>query len=257
MNIEQPNKTIAQNMGDDASRVFSGETQSQVNKEMYGETAEFFANEIKRRLPVREEPYTIADIGAFQGELLEEVMNKLPEYKFTSIATDINEQALQKNSVSEGKVVTRAEKLPFADESIDIAIMRYVLVWNEPEKQKEILAELARTVKEFALVEHGGADIADTEEWRNRIGSLFSGNDVPKLKRGEHFFASRDEIEGWMQERGINFERLRDRIVQNMADIFIERYALDAENAEKTKEVLGDKNYVRQTDWIIYPQGNR
>lgn len=254
MTVERPEKRVVQDMGDDTSRVFSGETQSQTNREIYSETAEFFANEIKKRLSVRNEPYTVADVGAFQGELLSDIIEKLPEYHLKTIAVDISEQALEKNTASEEKIVSRAERLPFDDKSIDIAIMRYVLVWNEAETQKKILEELARTVKEFALVEHSGPDVVDTDEWRNKTNELYRGDEVPKLKRTGHFFASRDEIEEWMQQFGIKFERLRDRLVQNLSDVFVERYALNAEDAQKTRDVLGDKNYLRQTDWIIFPQ---
>jgi ubiquinone/menaquinone biosynthesis C-methylase UbiE len=254
MNQENnPEKIEAPDMGSNTSKVFSGETLSQTNIEMYGQTAEFFAGEIRERLPLRDEPYTVIDVGAFQGELLADILEKLPEYHFKTIAVDINEQALRKNMASEDKIVAHAEALPFADKSIDIAIVRYLLQWNDAEKQKQILKELSRTIKEFALVEHVGSDIVDTDEWRNRMDKLLDGSEVPKLKRAEYFLSSRDEIEEWMQQNGIKFERLKDRIIQNVADAFIERFALDNEDADKTKQVLGDKNQIRQTDWIVLP----
>jgi ubiquinone/menaquinone biosynthesis C-methylase UbiE len=254
MNYEKsPTEKIVPDMGDNTSRVFAGETQSNANIEMYQQTAEFFADEIKKRLPVRDASYTMIDVGSFQGELLANIIEKLSEYHFETTAIDINQQALRKNFSSDSRVVAHAEALPFDNQSVDIAIVRYVLQWNSAEKQKQILMELARTVKEFALVEHLGSDVIDAEEWRGRMSKLFDGSEIAKLKRVDYFLSSRDEIEEWMQQNGIKFERLKDRVIENVADAFIERFSLNSDEAEKTKQILGDKNYIRQTDWIVFP----
>lgn len=242
---------MIENMGEKTSQVFSGEYATETNREMYAETAELFANQIRERLPVREEPYIVADIGSFQGELLTEVLKLLPDYKFKTIAVDINRDALSKNPADEKSAVD-AEKMPFGDKSVDIAIVRYVLQWNPSEKQKRILREAARIVKEFTIIEHAGSDIADTEKWREKYDRLFEGKEVPKMKRGEHFYSSRDEIESWLKELGISFERIQDRVINGAANVFIERYELSEEEAKKTNEILADKNYFRQTDWVIY-----
>lgn len=255
-NFEQkPNTPPVQNMGENTSKVFSGETESQTNKEMYSETAGLFADEIRKRLPSEGGvPYTIADVGAFQGELLGDILARLPDHHIKTIEVDINSGALQKSANEGGKVVAQAESLPFANTSIDAAIMRYVLQWNDAETQRKILIELARTVKEFALIEHAGADIVDTDEWRAALTTLFSTDELAKLKRSTYFFSSRDEVETWLQEAGITYERLQDRVVDNLAEVFIERYSLNEQEAQKTREILGDKNFIRQTDWIIFPK---
>lgn len=241
------------NMGEDTSRVFSGEYIYPATKEMYAETAEFFASEIKKRLPEREEPYVLVDVGAFQGELLAELLKKMPGYKFQTTALDINEVALKKNQVAGQEVVADAEKMPFADKSVDVVIVRCVLQWNSAEKQKRILKEIARVVKKFALVEHIGADVVDTNNWRAKMDDLLDGEEVLKMKRGEHFFSSADEVEEWLKQSGVVFERLKDRKINDGAGVYIERFGLNSAEAEKTCKILADKNYFLQTDWIIYP----
>lgn len=239
-------------MGVETSRVFRGEYASQANREMYAETAEFFANVIKKRLPIREEPYALLDVGSFRGELMDELLKKLAGYKFKTVALDINKDALENNQAANEKVVADAEKMPIADKSIDIAIVRYMLAWNKADKQRKILEEISRVCKEFVLIEHLGADSANTDKWRERMDDLVSGREIPKLKRGEHFFSSSDEIEIWLKEAGIDFKQLRSRRIENAADNYVERYGLNEEEAKKTREILGDKNYFFQTDWIIY-----
>jgi len=240
-------------MGAKTSDVFAGKGESETNREVYGETAKLFADQIRQRLPVRKEPYTIADIGSFQGELMNNIIQLLPEYKFDTIAIDINEEALFKNTAVK-KIVAKAEDLPFKDGSVDVAIMRYVLQWNNAEKQQEILKEIVRTIKNFALIEHVGADTFETEKWRKRLDDLFDGQEVPKMKRGEHFFSSEDEVEKWMQQSNIAFDKLKDKRIENGMDVYIERYGLDEEDAKKSREIMGDKNYFIQTDWVIYPK---
>ncbi len=248
MNIERINTT---DMGATTSRVFAGEYKSKTTKEMYGETADFFATEIRKRLP-NNKSYSLIDTGSYQGELLGELLKKLPEYHLQTFGIDINQAALSHNSADQ-KILASAEALPLEDKSVDVAIVRYVLQWNELEKQRKILQELARVTREFTLIEHAGSDIINPEAWRKHTDNLFDGAIIPKMKREGYHFSSRDEIEKWMHESGITFTRLRDRRIENMANVYIERYRLNKEEAEKAKQILGDKNYCRQTDWIIFP----
>jgi hypothetical protein len=129
-----------------------------------------------------------------------------------------------------------------------------VLQWNNAERQKKILKEISRIVSEFAIIEHSGADSNEADAWRERQDDLFSGKEVAKLKRGEHFFTSRDEMERWMCEVGIKFERAKDFVIEDMAIVFAERFNLTPEELAKTYEILGDRNYLPITDWIIYPK---
>lgn len=251
------NKPIEpQNMSESTSQVFAGKYKTETNKKMYAETADYFANEIKARLPKTEGEYTLLDIGSHQGELMQDILSKLPDYKFKTIAIDISEDSLSGNNISDRRIIANAEELPLDDEIADVVIVRYLLQWNDAERQKKILQEIARVTKGFALVEHVGSDIVDTENWRTKMGILLEGHVIPKLKRGEHFFSSRDEVENWMNGLGIKFERLRERIIQNGSDVYIERFNLTQEEAEKARIILGDKDFFHQTDWIIYPAEN-
>lgn len=242
-----------QEMGDTTSKVFAGQYESETTREMYTETAEFFADEIRKRLN-NEREYTLVDVSSFQGELMADTLKRLPEYRFHTIAVDVDHNALTNNVATTNRIVAAADNLPFSDHGIDIAMVRYVLQWNSAEKQKKILAELARTTKEFAIIEHIGSDVADTDGWRKHMDILVGGEAVSKLKRGEHFFSSRDEIEEWMKQAGIMFERIRDREIHDASNAYIERFALDENESEQTRQILGDKDFFRQTDWIIYPK---
>lgn len=241
-----------QNMGETTSKVFSGEYSSETTRELYAETADFFASQIRNRLK-NDRLYSILDIGAFQGELLSDLISKLSEYNFETTALDINTDALEENT-SDHKLIAEAGNIPATDRSFDISIMRYVLQWNSPENQRQILNEVARTIKDFGIIEHAGADIHETNEWREKMSSLLSGHEIPVLRRNECFYASRDEIEQWMNESGIRFERIRDRIIKNGSNAFIERYGLDEQKSEKVRNILGNKDFFRQTDWIVYPK---
>lgn len=240
-------------MGSETSKVFSGEAESLTTKEMYSETAGFFADQIKSHIPESTGQYVLADVGSFQGELLSNVVELLNEYKFETVAVDINEVALVGNKANK-KIVSSGEQLPFDDNSIDVVIMRYVLQWNNAEKQKKILKEINRVTKTVALIEHVGSDTEDTENWRGKQDELVSGIKIPKLKRGEHFYSSRDEIETWMSEQGIKFFRLRDRKIAEASNAYIERFGLDENEADTAREILGNKDYFMQTDWAIFPK---
>lgn len=218
---------------------------------MYGETAGFFSEEIKNRL-VPDKEYVLADVGAFKGELLDNIISKLPDFKFKTVALDINNKALEENR-ADTKIAGVAEQLPFADKSVDVLMMRYVLQWNNPEKQKKIIKEIPRVIKDFALIEHIGSGNDDPILWRKNMDNLLGGDRVPKLKRAEQFFSSRDEIEKWMAEEGVKFERLNEQRIDNPSDAFIERYNLTLEEGKAVREILGDNDYEIKTDWIVYP----
>jgi hypothetical protein len=124
------------------------------------------------------------------------------------------------------------------------------LQWNNAEKQKKILKEAERVVNDFAIIQHVGADNEDKDLWRDRVNNLLGGK-VDKLKRNDYFFSSRDEIEIWMKEQNISFNRIQDRKVEKFSNLFFERYDLDGEEKLKTENILGDKDYVIQTTWLI------
>jgi ubiquinone/menaquinone biosynthesis C-methylase UbiE len=240
------------NMGSGTSRIFSGQGTTETNKLHYGETASFFAEEIKKRLPISGEPYVLVDLGTFKGELLADILKLLPKYKFKTIGVDINEEALADNTVVDSKVVANAEKLPFNDRSIDIAIMRYVLQWNVIKVQKDILKDISRVIKRFALLEHNGPDNVHAQEWRKHSDGLLGGSRVAKMGRKNYFFASAEEIEKWMDESAVKYERLRNRIIKDYSNIYIERYQLDSQEAQTARDILGSMDYIEQTDWVIF-----
>ncbi len=250
--LQKKNVLETQEMGKNTSKVFSGQAESKASQEAYNETPILFSNEIKKRLPSNRE-YSMADIGSFKGELVNKLLEFIPEYNINTIAVDINQEALSKNNLNK-KIIASAENMPFEDNSINIEIVRFVLQWNSFERQKRIIREIARTTKNFALVEHGGCDNHNPDTWRQKMDMLLDGKEIPKLKRGEHFFSSRDEIEEIMRNENIKFERIKEKTINDIADIYTERYGLNEDENKKAKDILGNSNFFIQTDWIIYPK---
>jgi len=245
---QKTQRTIEQ--GENSSKVFSGEmNKSETTKELYGQSAEFFANIIREKLtPDRE--YKLADLGCYGGELLQNILDFLPEYQFNTIGIDC-EKNLANNKSAEEKIVADLEQIPLADKSVDVAISRYTLAWNNAEKQKEILKETSRIVHDFAIIQHAGADGENSDAWRAKFDDLFDGNEVPSCKRVGYYFSSREEIEKWMNENKIEFKRIAERRVEAVSNVFIERWALNETDSEKTRHVLSDKDYIIQTTWLI------
>ena len=183
---------------------------------------------------------------------MEKVLPLLPDYDFHTIAIDV-EQVLKENKVAKEKIVADlTKKIPIEDDGADIGMMRYVLAWNSPENQQAILKEISRIVKDFTVLQHAGADNSDPSAWREKMDELLGGA-VPKIKRSGHFFSSREEIEKAMVANGINFERLLERRVEKVSNVFIERMKLDESEAKTAQNLLGDKDYIIQTTWLILP----
>lgn len=68
------------------------------------------------------------------------------------------------------------------------------------------------------------------------------------------FFSSGEDVERWMINNGINFERLMERKVEKVSNVFIERIALNESEAQIARDLLGDKDYIIQTTWLIFGQ---
>lgn len=253
MNEKLPSEQkTALDMGSHTSEVFAGKVESPALKEMYSESADFFVAIIKSRLDMGKGPYSLADLGSFRGELLQNVLQKLPEKVFEPVVVGINRLALQENAAKR-KVVADLERIPLGDHSVDIALVRYVLQLNNLEKQKEIVKEVARVIKKFAIIQHLGADNVDTGTWRSQVNNALSSSQIPKLTQQGRFYSSRDEVEQFMNEEHVSFERVQDRVVQHLSDVYISRYGLNAEEAVKVRELLGNKDFIAQTTWLLYP----
>ena len=241
-----------QNMGEAASDIFAGKSEeSEAIQKIYNKSPLIYAEIIRRYLPAISKLYKLVDLGSHKGELVKTLLFRLPEYKFQVIALDTDEDSLSENKNVDYKIVADAEKIPLADKSVDLVIARYILQWNSLEKQKRILSEIKRIVSNIAIVEHVGADNQYPDVWRERINDLFDGEEVPKLKRKNYYFSSRDEIERWMSEAGIKFERILDEVVQNGVGIFTKRYNLSEKEVEKVRKVLAEKDYICHTVWVI------
>jgi ubiquinone/menaquinone biosynthesis C-methylase UbiE len=236
--------------GNGADEVFSGKTENETVKKLYSESAVYFASIIRNLLKPRSEPYKLLDVGAFRGELLHAILAELgEEYTFESTGIDTDTEAILSNESVKNREIGDAAIMPFEDKEFDIVLSRYVLQWNFPERQNEILRELHRVCKKFAIIQHAGAEKSD--EWQDRVHKLVFGG-IEKIKRPEGYFSSPEEIEQMMRDEGIKFQKLQDRILVNLSSVFIEKYKLTKEEADKVIEILGDKDSIQQTTWILY-----
>jgi ubiquinone/menaquinone biosynthesis C-methylase UbiE len=249
---ERP-KDVSSNreQGQFAQEIFAGKIDKPAIKELYSESAQLFAELIKNRLMPRDEPYELLDVGSFKGDLVDNVVSELGDsYKIKATGIDINGDALIQNTAVDRKVVGDISAMPFRDRQFDISEARYVMPWNVFEKQGDILKEISRVTKGFAIIQHAGADDVDTASWQGVMHNLLNGA-VEKLKRKVCYFASAQELEGFMDKMGIKYERVQSRRVDHVSQVFIEKFNLNEVEAQKVISRLGAKDYIYQTTWVI------
>lgn len=236
-----------------ASEIFGGNIEVEPVKKIFGESAQMFADIIKERLGMEGGNYRLADFGSHKGELLENVCAALPEFNFHTIGIDLGNN-LKENRAAQEKISADLGSIPMEDGSVDVGFARYVLHWNSPEKQKQILKEIARIVKDFAIIQHVGADCENSSEWRSRVDDLMDGQEIPKLERHGHFFSSSQEIEKILVENRIPFEKISEVRVDNLSETLSQRFSLDETEKQLAKAMLKGNDYIMQTTWIIKPK---
>ena len=255
-NPEQLNKVPKPiyHMGIKTSDVFRGKSELGPVREIYGESAKFFSEIIRSKF-VADKRRSLLDIGSAKGELLSEMLGYLPEYEFDVTATDTNPYAIDENP-AKNKIVADAESLPIDDNTIDITLMRYVLQFNSLNSQENILKEVQRVTKEIAIVQHGGADSVDSDSWRSCVDQIFHSSELLPLNRDGILYSSQNEVESMMDKNNIRYERIQSRRIEGLSQAFIERYSLNEGQIKLIKNMLGDKDYIMQTTWIIYPENH-
>lgn len=192
----------------------------------------------------------ILDVGSFNGEMFDRVAELLPEYILERHAVDVNADAMRNNN-AEHTYIAPADALPLPDASMDVVITRYALQWNAPETQQRILKELARVARNGVIIEHAGAGMEDTPAWRRATDTLFRGDIVPALKRAAWYYSTRDEVERYGAEAGVHMERIGERAVPGLSEIFIKRYGLAGDDAGRVAATLSGHDYFVQTRWVI------
>lgn len=240
-----------ENQGERTSSVFAGRGQSHASRRIYGESAELFASLIAQSLPHTDRQYVLADIGSFRGELMGEVLRRLPQFRFRTIAVDINSEAMAENQ-ADRKIIADVVNTQLDDKAVDVTLCRYVLQWNPPDKQRSILRELDRISTRAVILQHFGSDGAEREH-RKRIDDVLSGSKVPKLRREDYYISSAEEIESWLDLQGMGFTRRAHAKLSNLSDSFVDRYNLAGADSQRLKQVLGDYDYIVVTTWILCP----
>jgi hypothetical protein len=237
----------SKDQGVNAESVFHGESKTEASSLIYKESAPFLSGIISKNLLIGN--YKLADLGSHKGEFLQDLVRLLPYYNFDTLAVDINQNDLELNPANK-KLLSDLSALDIPNKSIDVTIARYALAWNLIEAQRQILAEIKRTTTKIAIIQHQGSKNEYPNKLQNASENLFGGV-VPVLKRDVFCFSTSEQIEIFMKELGINFERLQDREVKGLSDIFVEKYSLSEEDALKVKSILSESDYVRQTTWIL------
>ncbi len=230
-----------------AEKLFHGFSGNQTIKLVYGESSELFAKIIQKEFI--KGIYSLLDIGSHKGEFLQDLLENLGEYNFDTTAVEINDFDLSQN-IAKNKVLSDVKKIPLDDKNFDITVSRYVLAWNSLENQKKIISEIKRLTKGVAIIQHQGADKDNPEELQKSSSELFSGI-VKPLRREEFYFSTESEIENILKEEDVKYEIIQSRKVEGLAELLIEKYSLSDDEAEKTKEILKNSNYIVQSTFVL------
>lgn len=232
--------------GLNSGQVFSGNGKSKASQEIYGESVQLFSSIIKERLSPG--VYRVADFGSSKGEMVSEIKKILSDYSFETYSIDSNGEDLEKNTLSDHKVVSDISDENFEIQKFDICIMRYVLQWNSLQKQKRILKNFTDSIGKFGVIQHSGADVLCEDEWRDKVSGLFKG-EIQQLKRDNMYFSSSREIEQILNNS--NYIKVDEKRIDNLSDVYIEKYNLEESEANKVKSILSGKDYVIRTTWIV------
>jgi len=239
--------------GEGSSVIFSAEkSKTRATLQIYGQSAKCFAGIVKKKLKPNRQ-YVIVDLGSFDGKFLKNFFKLLPKYKFYSIGID-RWKNIRENNVVKKKIISDIANIPLPNNSADVVLARYVLIWNNAEKQKNILKEISRITRRFAIIQTAGASVSNPDLWKKNMARLLSGKEVYKLKRVGYYFSSMDEIEKWMKELKIDFQRVQNRKVSKFSDVFCEKYNLNKKERDIVRDILGDQDFTIQNTWIIYPK---
>ncbi len=239
-------------MGILASDIFANKKgNSLVITQLFKESVPLFSSIIKNKISGKNNHiYSLLDIGSYQGEFVKNIVKSLPDIKFEIFAVENNNFALEKNSIAMHKINSDVTNLPFLERDFDISIIRYVLHWNSWENQKKILSEAIRVTKDFLLIQHLGGDVDNYDDWQNRMKEIIGGI-IPKLNRTDAYFSTAEEIEKYFTLSNVEFIRLQHRKIENSSQGFRERFDLTDNEFVTIKNILGDKDYVIQTTWLI------
>ncbi|HLD38358.1 hypothetical protein A2996_02190 [Candidatus Campbellbacteria bacterium RIFCSPLOWO2_01_FULL_34_15] len=230
-----------------SEKLFHGFSTNKTIKLIYGESSKLFSDIIKNEF--KKGKYTLLDIGSHKGELLRDLMLNLTEYDFNTTAIDLDNLDLNKN-IADYKIISDAKQIPLENKKFDITISRYVLAWNSLEDQIKIISEIKRLTKGIAIIQHQGADKKNPDELQISSHKLFSGI-VELLERKDFYFSTEAEIEGILKKENIKYKIIQSRKINGLAELLIEKYSLQDNDAKKTKETLKNSDYIIQSTFIL------
>lgn len=235
------------NQGENSEKTFHGIGSVGAIKLFYGESASLFAKII--RANYKPGKYTLADLGGHKGELLADILKELPEYEFDAIIID-RVAGLDDKNIKTRKIVGNIINSEIANKSIDIVIMRYVLPWDAYDKQKLIIQETQRICRGITIIQHQGAPDDNPRLLQEASLKLWSGI-VPVLKRDYGFFTEAKKVEKWMDELNIKYEKIDQKYIETLSEMFIEKFKLNENDANKTIELLKGCDGITITTWLL------
>lgn len=243
-----------QNMGSSTEKAFKGDSEITAIKKTYKESVGVFSKAITTRLSYGGIPTnyeSIADFGSHSGGFLGNLLGELNKgsISFKRIyALELDRDVLVKNISATNKIACDLAKVPVENDLFDVSVARYVLQWNSLKRQSEIIREIARTTKNFAVIQHPTVELSG----QTKFHEIFKGHLISKLKRLESFYSTKEELELIFKESGLNFELADSEKIDDVSDIFIERYELNQEESKFLKDFLGDDDWWDRMTWIIW-----
>ncbi len=232
--------------GTNSIQAFHGKGKANAIKLFYGDSASLFAKLIRNNLKAGK--YTLVDLGGHKGEVLGDMLPLLPEYEFDAVVID-KVQGMDEG-VKARKIVGDIINNEIPDKSVDVVLMRYVLPWDSYDNQKLIIKEVQRICRGFAIIQHQGAMSKDPKPLQNASLKLWSGR-VEALKRDFGFFTEAKQVEAWMTELSINFEKLDQKYIETLSEMFIEKFNLNDTDAQTTKDILSGCDGIEITTWLL------
>lgn len=232
--------------GNNSKIMFHGKGKAAPAYEFYAKSASLFADIIRRNLSCGK--YRLLDFGGHRGELLGDILSLLPEYNLDSTIID-KVEGIDSN-VRANKIVGDIINNPVSDKDADIVIMRYVFPWDKYENQKLILKEVKRVCRGIAIIQHQGAPDSNPKPLQDASLKLWSGV-IPVLKRDNGFFTEASQIEKWMKDLEINFDKIEEKYIENVSDLFSEKFDLNDAETKLAKEILNGCDGITVTTWLI------
>lgn len=193
----------------------------------------------------------VIDIGAHKGELSSGLRINLGIQKVEVTAVENDQNYLRANNDADYKIFADVSKDRLPKRQYDLAIMRYVLHWNNKESQEFILENVLNSTNEGIILLNVGPDEKNSEQWREKTDKIFKTN-MFGLKRDKYYFPNSADIKSIIRKNGWSYKSLdKDKKIKKLSEILRVKYGLGKDQKEKIRKILGNCDYlIKTTLWI-------